>query len=291
MTMRAFALGSPRTWCRRSSALSSAAQVAASVSSPGPIPWCIGWSAAATALAAVLAPATPRDTMPATGVPGMPLPSSPSEQWFGADSAELPKVAFAGRLTKQKGIADALGALDDLRRQMPIHVAIAGIGPLQSLVEEWVAQRPEAHFHGLLSRERVIDMFAAADVVLLPSISIPSVVEQFGKVAVEVMAVGTHVIAYDSGALPEVVGDGGILVTEGDRGRLAAAMGDFFAAPPARRAGLIAAAGAQATRFTDQVLAERLLHLWRTVTVDSAPGIQTQTSRSSAREYEHRRGS
>ncbi|MFZ2880331.1 MAG: glycosyltransferase, partial [Phototrophicaceae bacterium] len=43
----------------------------------------------------------------------------------------------------------------------------------------------------------------------------PNWKEQFGRVLVEAMASGVPVIGADSGAIPSVVGDGGIIVPEG----------------------------------------------------------------------------
>ena len=51
----------------------------------------------------------------------------------------------------------------------------------------------------------------------MPSRTLPHLKEQFGRAAVEAMAAGVPVVAYDSGALGEVIGDTGVLVPEGDR--------------------------------------------------------------------------
>ena len=58
----------------------------------------------------------------------------------------------------------------------------------------------------------------------LPSITTPNSVEQFGAVLAEAMACGVPVIGSDSGAIPEVVGEGGLIVPEGDPEALAQAI-------------------------------------------------------------------
>jgi glycosyltransferase involved in cell wall biosynthesis len=75
-------------------------------------------------------------------------------------------------------------------------------------------------------------------------VAIPSVPDErgmgregFGLVGVEAMAVGTPVVGYAGGALPEVLSDDAVLVPEGDREALAAAIADLLA-DPARRAEL-----------------------------------------------------
>ena len=60
------------------------------------------------------------------------------------------------------------------------------------------------------------------DVFVLPSISTPTSVEQFGRVLVEAMAAGVPVIGSSSGAIPEVIDNAGLIFPEGDVNALAA---------------------------------------------------------------------
>ena len=66
----------------------------------------------------------------------------------------------------------------------------------------------------------VSDYMNAADVVVLPSLSTRKWKEQYGRVAPEAMACGRLVVAARSGTLPELVGEHGILFSEGDRSAL-----------------------------------------------------------------------
>ncbi len=54
------------------------------------------------------------------------------------------------------------------------------------------------------------------DVLVLPSLTWPNWKEQFGRVLIEAMASGVPVIGSDSGAIPGVVADAGLIVPEGD---------------------------------------------------------------------------
>jgi glycosyltransferase involved in cell wall biosynthesis len=60
----------------------------------------------------------------------------------------------------------------------------------------------------------------AADIVIVPSIRIPQWKEQYGRVAAEAMACGKHVIASETGALPELLGGYGDLFEEGNKDQL-----------------------------------------------------------------------
>jgi glycosyltransferase involved in cell wall biosynthesis len=61
-----------------------------------------------------------------------------------------------------------------------------------------------------------------SDVLVLPSRTIPGKwKEQFGRVLVEAMASGCVPIGSDSGAIPSVIGAGGLIFPEGDVAALA----------------------------------------------------------------------
>jgi glycosyltransferase involved in cell wall biosynthesis len=98
-------------------------------------------------------------------------------------------------------------------------------------------------------------LYGGAAVVVLPSLE-----EGFGLPALEAMACGAPVVASRRGALPEVVGDAGLLVDPEDEGALAAALtrvldGELDRATVARR-GL-----ARAGIFTPERTAGRVVDL------------------------------
>jgi glycosyltransferase involved in cell wall biosynthesis len=64
----------------------------------------------------------------------------------------------------------------------------------------------------------------AADIVVLPSVSSGSWREQYGRVAPEAMACGKAVLASSCGALPELIGNGGMIFPEGDVAALRATL-------------------------------------------------------------------
>ncbi|MGB5926000.1 MAG: glycosyltransferase family 4 protein [Dehalococcoidia bacterium] len=75
------------------------------------------------------------------------------------------------------------------------------------------------HFTGRLTREELAQHYAAAKIAVVPSLY-----EGFGLPAAEAMACGTPVIATTGGALPEVVGDAGMLVPPANADALTAAI-------------------------------------------------------------------
>src|SRR5207237_10753543 len=79
--------------------------------------------------------------------------------------------------------------------------------------------------------------------------AMPSLYEGFGLGALEALACGTPVLAADAGALPEVVGDAGLLLPPQDAGAWAAAL-ERVLLDPALAADLRARGSAQAARFS-----------------------------------------
>lgn len=87
-----------------------------------------------------------------------------------------------------------------------------------------------------LSNEEVAEQYARATICVTPSLY-----EGFGLPAAEAMSCGAPVVVTDGGALPEVVGDAGVVVPRGDSAALARAIAALLD-DPARRADLGAAA-------------------------------------------------
>lgn len=144
-----------------------------------------------------------------------------------------PTIAYFGRLAQEKGVhvlfdaLDRLGGaswnllLDDFQvessYQAELRVRIES-STWRDRVRLIVAK------HGA-----VADYMNAADIVVVPSISSPNWVEQYGRVLPEALACGCRVIASAVGALPELMAGHGQLVPEGDSVALAAALDENLA--------------------------------------------------------------
>jgi glycosyltransferase involved in cell wall biosynthesis len=76
------------------------------------------------------------------------------------------------------------------------------------------------------------------------------------------MLAGCAVVAYRSGALPEVVADGGILVDEGDVAGLSAAVDKLTHDRSFREETAAGARRSALARYHPRLLAERLLAFW-----------------------------
>ena len=122
-----------------------------------------------------------------------------------------PLVLAVGRLHPQKGY-------DTLVRALPAWpdavVAVAGDGPLR---DELAAAAPGVRWLG--RRDDVADLLAAATVVVLPSRW-----EARSLTAQEALRAGRPLVASAVGDVPDLVGDGAVLVPPDDSDALAAAV-------------------------------------------------------------------
>ncbi len=67
-------------------------------------------------------------------------------------------------------------------------------------------------------------LYQTLDVVVIPSLTRPNWKEQFGRVIIEAMAAGVPVIGSDSGAIPDIIDDAGLVVPEDDVDALLSAL-------------------------------------------------------------------
>jgi glycosyltransferase involved in cell wall biosynthesis len=153
-----------------------------------------------------------------------------ARQRMGASNGGL-LALFVGRLVPEKGI-DTL--LDGWRRaSLPegSALAFAGAGPM-------TPNGPTVRVLGPIERNALPAIYAAADVLVLPSIATATFREPWGLVCNEAMHQGTPVIASDAvgAAAGGLVADGrtGMVVPAGDADALAARLSALAAAPELR---------------------------------------------------------
>jgi glycosyltransferase involved in cell wall biosynthesis len=134
-------------------------------------------------------------------------------------------VGYIGRLVPEKGVDDLLRALVGLGRDWRLR--LVGSGPQRAELERLAADLGVTDcvtFVGAVPSIEMPAQYHEVDVLALPSRTRPNWKEQFGRVLVEAMASGVPVIGSDSGAIPGVIGDGGLVVPEGDVNALTAAL-------------------------------------------------------------------
>lgn len=134
-------------------------------------------------------------------------------------------VGFLNRLIPGKAPLLALEAFSRLPDDCRLRVV--GDGPLRERLEAEIKRlglTKRVAVQRRLPSSQIPDVIRSCDVVVLPSITTPHWKEQFGRVLIEAMACGVPVVGSDSGEIPRVVGDAGLIVPEGDSETLSAAL-------------------------------------------------------------------
>lgn len=172
-----------------------------------------------------------------------------------------PLVVTVARLTEPKGHADLIRALALLRRQWPdLQCVCVGDGELRMQLESMAAEQAVASMCRFVgSRDDVMDFYAAADLVVLPSHS-----EGFPFVILEALAMGKPVVATSVNGVPEVITHlkTGLLVPARDVTGLAGAIHSLLEHP--ERATQLGSAGRAVVheRFTVDRMVEKTVSVF-----------------------------
>jgi glycosyltransferase involved in cell wall biosynthesis len=162
------------------------------------------------------------------------------------------------QMLREDGIK--LTIVDDAERHSSY---IEDVGPLPSYGLKLVKNLNldgMVHFTGRLTHKELAQHYSVAQMAVVPSLY-----EGFGIPAAEAMACGTPVIATTGGALPEVVGDAGILVPPRSADTLAAAIKQLLNDKEAQRQ--MSEAGRKRVRekFNWEQAARRTLEVYQEV--------------------------
>ena len=156
-------------------------------------------------------------------------------------------LLFVGALDARKDPASLLRAWTAARQVRPqLQLVVAGDPGRQA-----PSSMPGAKMVGRVDDEELADLYAAAGCLVFPSRY-----EGFGLPCLEAMACGCPVAAFRNSSLPEVVGDVGQLVEDGDADELGRAAARMTLEPQRwRRAGLERAKGFSWRKTARQTIA------------------------------------
>jgi len=150
-----------------------------------------------------------------------------------------PVVGFVGRFVPEKGLSVLMRALDAVKS--PWRALFLGGGPLEPALRGWAARYPERVRITTAPHDKVNAYVNAMDLLCAPSESAPHWKEQFGRMIVEAHACEVPVVGSDSGEIPFVVGEGGVIAAERDVDAWTRAIADLLDDPARRR--VLGAAG------------------------------------------------
>ncbi len=129
---------------------------------------------------------------------------------------EQPVIGFVGRLVAAKGLDVLMQALE--RVPNPWSLLVLGSGPYEQRILSWAERNGwSERVRVLLARHDEVPRYLnAMEVLAAPSQTTPTWKEQFGRMVIEAFACRVPVIGSDSGEIPYVVDDAGMIVPESD---------------------------------------------------------------------------
>lgn len=136
---------------------------------------------------------------------------------------EIFKIGFIGRLEESKGIINLIYALGKLTSKK-WECSIVGNGSLYNDLHQLIEKENlcnKVKLFGSLDPQNIPTYINSIDILIVPSLTTSNWKEQFGRVIVEAFACGKPVIGSDSGAIPEVIGNAGIVFSENNIEELA----------------------------------------------------------------------
>ncbi len=180
-------------------------------------------------------------------------------------------MATASADTPHKGLQVLLQAAADLREKgRELNLVFVGKPRAGGATEQLVSQLnlgPYIRWVSGVEHATIVELYAESTIAVVPSLY-----EGFGLPAVEAMACGIPLIVSDGGALPEVAGEGAVVVPAGDADALSAALTTLLDDTRARDVLGERARERALSEFSWDVCAARLVHYYRGAMVGGLVG-------------------
>lgn len=175
------------------------------------------------------------------------------------------RIGYIGRLASHKGVDTLIEAMQKIPQGF---LTVVGDGSQKQALLQKVKNSGltnQVHFTGGVKHEEVLPYLKALDMLVLPSVTTAGWKEQFGHIIIEAMASGIPVIGSDCGAIPDVIGDAGIVFRQKDTKGLVQSI--LSVAENQDRAKTLSEKGKQRVEmfFTNQVLADKTIEIWKRI--------------------------
>jgi glycosyltransferase involved in cell wall biosynthesis len=111
------------------------------------------------------------------------------------------RLIYVGRVSREKNLDALADMFPSLAARLPgATLTIVGDGPYRLGLEARFAGRADVHFTGVVQGEDLAGVFAAADLLVFPSLT-----DTFGNSVVEALASGVPCVVSNEGGPPEIV--------------------------------------------------------------------------------------
>lgn len=171
-------------------------------------------------------------------------------------------IGYVGRIAEEKGVLDLAKAIGKLDSAKVVFRVVGKGDALEDLFKLAKELRLNLQYSEAIRNEEVPAVLKELDVLVLPSRTVPTWMEQFGHILIEAMAAKVAVVGSDSGEIPNVVGSAGVIFPEGNWESLADILSEMQS--NRGRTAEIAAHGYKRVieNYTNEKLAQRQLEVY-----------------------------
>lgn len=176
-------------------------------------------------------------------------------------------IGFVGRLVPEKGLDILLRAC--VRVLGSWDLMVVGSGPAQEELEglaERLGIAARITWLGAVPPEDLATVWPRLDALVLPARTTRQWVEPHGRAVIEAMGFGVPVVGSASGALPEIIGSAGLVVTEDDVPALTEAIQQLLDNPARRVTFAVEGRRRVMNEYVDAAIARKLLGFWEGIT-------------------------
>lgn len=187
-------------------------------------------------------------------------------------------IGYVGRMLPGKGLNILAEALEQLRDQA-WQLLVVGDGPERETFERQLSTlelRDRAEFTGAVNFALMPQYFHRLDLMVIPTETTKRIREQFGRVIVEAMASRVPVIGSTCGAIPEVIGDAGLVFPEGDANALARALREMLLDEDMRERCALAGLR-RVENYSWERVAEKTYALYQQVMITGSEAVRSPT--------------
>jgi L-malate glycosyltransferase len=181
-------------------------------------------------------------------------------------------IGYAGRISEEKGVLDLVRAVSLMEHKSSVSLYFVGAGNALANVKQLASEHSITLLHHPAVRnEELLNHLANMDVLVLPSRTTPTWVEQFGHILLEAMAAGVPVIGSNSGEIPNVIGEAGFIFEEGDACRLAAKLDQLYHNVSERIRLSTMGRKRAADHFTHEIIAQQQMDIYEWMLQEGQP--------------------
>lgn len=175
-------------------------------------------------------------------------------------------IGYIGRLVPEKGVQTVIQAVAQLPNECSL--VCVGTGPSHRFLHEIsnnLGIEKRIRWIPWVPTHEIPEYMNLLDVLVLPSLTTGVWKEQFGRVLAEAMACETCVVGSDSGEIPNVIEDAGLIFREGDERALAGSLRRLIDNPSLRKDLIRRGRERVVMHFSDRTVAQRTFEFFQTV--------------------------